>query len=495
MTTIIQESGIQHPDYIAFSSRWRMVRDVLAGKHDIDLAGTRYLPCPVGYDTNRYEAYQTRAVLYNATSRTADGYMGAIFRKPADIQVPEQLEYLLEDTDGKGNSLIQFSKIVSKDVVSLGRQGVLIDYPDASNVKTLKDEREMFMKARFSSYTAESIVNWETKRVGSKTVLVKLMLREDECTTSGHAFNQEVTESYRLLELDEKGEYTVKKMTPTEESDGTSTKKFLKETGIYKPTLKDGSPLKHIPFMFIGSETFLPCPDLPPLYDLAQLNVAHYRNSADFEQACFMVGQPTPWISGLDNTFIEENRGSLVIGSNTAWLLPDGAAAGMLESKVNKGMILQAMELKEAEMIGIGARIIQDNTSKGSEATESVQLRRSGEASQLSTIADNISIAMVQLFKWAAMWEGVPESEIDDIKYLLNKDFFSAMLSAQHITSLVASWQGGAISHEVLLNNLRRGEIVSELKTNEDVKDEIESEPPPLGTVDSFSEPMGEGDE
>jgi len=485
MTITLSESNIHHPDYAAFSEIWTMIRDSIAGKKQIDIRGEIYLPIPNLYDDARYTAYQTRAVWYGATGKTLDGYLGAIFRKPAQVELPEGLEYLLKDTDGEGNNLSQFSKAVARDVIPMGRKGVLVDYPKADGVVTLEDEINSDMKARFLTYTPESIVNWATCRKGSKTVLTSVLLKEESAVVSGHAFSREVTPVYRMLDLDEQGHYVQRKMVLCTEEDREGNEiTTLQERGeTTKPLLPGGIPMDYIPFMFIGSETFTPAPDLPPLYDIAQLNVAHYRNSADHQQAVFAVGQPTPWISGLDNTFIENNKGQLVIGSNACWLLPDGAVAGMLESKTNKGMILESMQHLEIEMVGIGARIIQDNTSKGSEATESVMMRRSGESSQLACIADNISEAMEILFRWAGAWMGISESELENIKFQLNKDFFGATLPPQQITALVGAWQGGAISHEVLLNNFRKGEIISELKSNEEVLDEIESEPPPLGTL------------
>lgn len=486
MATVLRQSSIQHAEYANFKSRWKLIRDVLAGKKDIDDEGETYLPKPSGYSDDRYTAYQIRAVLYNATARTLDGYLGAIFRKEAEVQLPEELKYLLTDADGQGNNLVQFSKQVTRDVISMGRHGILVDYPAAQNIETLADERAANLQAHLVSYTPESITNWNTERVGSKTILTNLMLEETNQNTDTHVFEKDEYKRWRMLELDSEGRYVqrVMELKTSKDATGKDIETLMEVETIY-PKLPNGEYLDYIPFVFVGSETFTPSPDLPPLYDLAQLNIAHYRNSADWEQSVFMVGQPTPWISGLDDKFIEENKGQLVIGSGAAWLLPDGAVAGMLESKSDRNMIQKAMEAKEAEMIGLGARIIQDNTARGSESTESVQLRRSGEASQLSCIADNVSQAMVQIMQWAGEWMNAGSTEI---KYQLNKDFFAAKLTHQEMTALVTSWHMQAIPHSVVLDNFRRGEIISELQTNEEVISLLEKEGPPLGLMGNENE-------
>ena len=483
MPVTLQYGSIQHQDYDKFITRWRMIRDVIEGKEAIDSRGTTYLPQPKGYDDTRYLAYQTRAVLYNATSKTLDGYLGQLFRKEAETSLPEGLEYLEGDTDGEGNSLVQFSKKVCRDVISQGRYGILVDYPQAKGVETLEDERKANMKAYLIPYPTESIKNWSTKRVGARTILSSLLLESSELDTgNGHVFGSVAVRQWRLLEIDNTGKYVQRKMRESEQIDskGNKTRVIVEVETIY-PKLPNGEFLTEIPFVFIGSETFTPKPDLPPLYHLAQLNLAHYRNSADFEQAVFMIGQPTPYITGVDDQFIEKNQGSLVFGSGVAWLLPPDCTVGLIESKSEKNLIFKAMDAKEQEMVGLGAKIIQDSTARGSESSESIQLRRSGEASQLSCIADNVSQGIVRAMGWVAMWQGVNPEKVE---YQINKDFYAQRLTHQDITALVAAWQGGAITHEILLDNFRKGEVVSELKTNDYILAKLEEEGPTLGMLE-----------
>ena len=473
----ISLGGIEHPFYTRFKRRWKLINDVLAGKDDLDMGGETYLLRPSDYSDAQYQAYQDRAVFYNATARTLEGYQGAIYRKEATVTLPEEMQYLLTDADGEGNNLTQFSKSVARDVIPKGRGGLLIDYPDTTGIKTLADERKYNIRSHMSAFSPESILNWGTRRVGAKTVLDYLLIEEG--LVDGISREDIMIEDRALirLSLDSDGLYTQERYGLVEDTDvkGNPYREFRSKGEVLKPTLPGGKRLDFIPFIFIGSETFSPKPNLPPFYDLAQLNLAHYRNSADWEQAVYMIGQPTTYITGLDDTFIEENRGHIKYGSNATWLLPPETKCGILESTAPKPLIKQAMDAKEQQMIGLGARIIQDSTSRGSEAGESIMLRRSGEASQLSCIADNISDAFEKALRWIAEFTGANPEEV---KYRLNKDFYATRLSHQDILALLASWQGGMISHEVALDNLRAGEVVNELTTNDEVLGQIDTEGP-----------------
>ena len=160
MSLTLKASELYHEEYAEFINRWELITDVIAGKEDIDEKGDTYLPIPSGRSDTEYQAYQKRAVLYNATARTMDGLLGALFRKDVKVEVPEPLEYILDNTDGEDNGVNQFSKKVATNVISKGRQGILVDFPQASGITTLREERNANMKARIQTYTPESIVNW-----------------------------------------------------------------------------------------------------------------------------------------------------------------------------------------------------------------------------------------------------------------------------------------------------------------------------------------------
>ena len=70
----------------------------------------------------------------------------------------------------------------------------------------------------------------------------------------------------------------------------------------------DEKPLGTIPFSFVGADNNDATVDESPLYPLAQLNVAHYRNSADYEQSLFIVGQATPVFTGLTDEWVTKHN-------------------------------------------------------------------------------------------------------------------------------------------------------------------------------------------
>ena len=79
---------------------------------------------------------------------------------------------------------------------------------------------------------------------------------------------------------------------------GTTRSDGVNHLRTVTPLDAKGMPFNEILFQFVGAENNSPDIDFPPLYDLAELNIGHYRNSADYEETSFIAGQPTPVVSG-----------------------------------------------------------------------------------------------------------------------------------------------------------------------------------------------------
>ncbi|HSU57100.1 MAG TPA: hypothetical protein VLT36_23870 [Candidatus Dormibacteraeota bacterium] len=78
-----------HPDYDAALPDWLRARDVLAGEDAVKAGGEKYLPRLDSQSDLEFLAYRKRAAFFNATARSAEGFVGLIFRRPPFVKVPE----------------------------------------------------------------------------------------------------------------------------------------------------------------------------------------------------------------------------------------------------------------------------------------------------------------------------------------------------------------------------------------------------------------------
>lgn len=455
----------QRPEYAAALSRWRLVRDVCRGSDVIKAAGPLYLPKPNPDDKSkanqsRYQSYLQRAVFYNATGRTRDGLIGAVFRVVPTLTVPPALAYMAEDADGAGSSIYQQSQHVAGDVLETGRALLLVDFPtrdDGAEV-SVADMQAGAVQAIITAYPAESVINWRTTQVGARHLLSLVVLSETYAVEG--EFAADYLEQYRVLRLVE-GRYVVQVWRRAE-----STGPFV-VVEEHIPTRANGAPWTEIPACFIGAQSNDPSIDDAPLYDLAELNLGHYRNSADFEDAAYLVGQPQVWMGGLDEQWVDmlEEKG-IYFGSRAILPLPQGGSAGMLQAAPNT-MAAAAMQSKEQQMIALGARLVEAGSATKT-ATQAAA-DNAAEHSVLSLVASNVSEAYTKALRFAAEFMGAT----GECLYQLNQDFTEARLDPQTLAELVKSWQAGAITDSDLWSQLRRYGLIDAEKTDEDIREEL----------------------
>ena len=162
-----------HPDYDATLAAWSRARDVIAGEDALKSGGVRYLPRLDSQSDEEYAAYKERAAFFNATARTAEGYVGLIFRRPPFVKTPEvgglgvALSEFANDADMLGTPLVGYAKNVVGEVISVGRAGTLIDW-----------ESEVENRAYVSRYAAENILNWRVERINGRSITTMVALLE-----------------------------------------------------------------------------------------------------------------------------------------------------------------------------------------------------------------------------------------------------------------------------------------------------------------------------
>lgn len=429
----MNKANTKRKAYQAQLAHWQLLNDVCsAGDEAIKKAGVKYLPKPNPHDNSdenqsRYQQYVDRAVFYNATGRTLRGLVGTAFAKYPTLLLPSALDYLSDDADGAGVSLYQQSQKALSQTLKLGRHGLFVDYPKTGGEVSIAQKQAMYLRARIVSVKAEQIINWRTERIGGVVKLSLVVIEESKETPK--EFETTTEKQYRVLSLDDSG-YRVRIFDKDGEPTGED----------YYPSDGSGKAWREIPFAFIGGENNDSEIDEPPMLDLAKLNLAHYRNSADYEDSVFFNGQAQPYISGLTEEWrdhLEENK--VYAGSRTVMLLPEGGSYGYAQPQPNT-LVKEAMNGKETQMIALGARLIE----RGSGAKTATQILSEDSAahSVLSLCANNVSDAYRLALKWCALFEnatGEVDYEISQ-EYSLGGDmeavikgFMNGILSSQTV--------------------------------------------------------------
>jgi len=436
------------PEIRAFMPMYQLITDCTAGSIAVKKRGTLYLPKPSPSDLstenlNRYDQYKERAVFYNVTRRTLGGLVGQMFDHEPVIKLPGVLSNLKANATGTGVGIVGLAKALSRPVVSKGRAGLFVDYPDSEEAISLAQLAENGVRPTINYYKPEQIINWRIEARGAEEILTLVVIKEPY-VVKDDGFEQTKRTQWRVLKL-VNNQYIC-------EIWRTNTSAPWK---VFNPLDHNGRPLTEIPFQFVGSENNDPDIDEPPMFDLSDLNIAHYRNSADYEEACFIVGQPTLVLAGLSADWYKEVLNSRVdFGSRGGIPLPVGGSAELLQVNENT-MAFEGMSHKERQMVALGAKLVEMKSVQRT-ATES-QLDANNETSTLVSSAENVSAAMTWAIGVAGKYVGVSGGE-----FTLNTEFELNTLSPEDQKAVIATWQAGAISFTEMRSRLRHGGLATQ---------------------------------
>ena len=451
----------KHKEFNEYYEIWERCEHASEGQDEIHECGVKYLPRLSGQNDAEYYAYKQRALYFNATARTVDGLTGMLFMKPETIEAPAAMDSIIADVTMGGLSLHQFAEMISEEVITVGRCGVLVDYPPIVNAVTLAQAQAQGARPYATMYDAESIINWKTGRINNVEQLTLVVL-EEENEIPVDEFETKCEPQWRVLDLGD-GAYRQRVFRKDKRGE------FILVDEIY-PQI-NGRVINKIPFEFFGVRDNTPCVDKPPLLDLVDVNLSHYRTTADYEHGLHFTGLPTPVVTGY---YSDDKSASLRIGSGTAWLLPDPQSKAFYLEFTGQGLgeLREALRAKETMMATLGARILAPE-KRAAEAAQTANIHRSSENSVLASIAKSISVGLTHVMEWLRDWSNIT----GEVKVELNRDFIPNSMTAQDVDVLVKSWQAGAISANVLFENLVAGDIISQETSFDDEQERIATRP------------------
>lgn len=456
MPNVAAQSGVEfvRRELVPYLPQYVLIEDCIAGEQQVKAAKEVYLPIPGDRNQpdmqTRYSAYVTRAVFYNVAGRTLEGLVGRVFTRDPVLEVPTSLQPVIDDANGESVSFDTLTQDGVAKVLAFGGAGMHIDYPNIEGGATRLDLIKGLVRPTIHLHDRRNVINWRKMRRGGKDILTLVVIR-DEYTVEDDGFASKQEIQYKVLRL-VNGVYT---MEIWRKPAGT-TAGFQLAEGPYTPRNSAGNTYDEIPFRFIGPRKSGSEIEKPPLYDICSLNMAHYRNSADYEESCFVTGQPTVWAAGLTQQWVKDVLGGQVlVGARGILPLPEGGSAGMLQSEPNT-MPFEAMQHKERQMTALGAKLIEQKQVQRT-ATETSADEES-ESSVLSSTARNVSNAFLWGLQWCGYFVGVDESSI---KFQLNTDFDLAKLTTEERMQLVKEWQAEAITFGEMRSGLLKAGIAT----------------------------------
>ncbi len=436
---VVSESPfVRNLDSIAMMSDWSVMAAVTRGTNYIRDLSETYLPQEPREDDDAYTTRVNRSVLSPYTSRLIETAAGAILRKPIHVEGDPYWLDLIQNIDGLGSSINEYARRSLVSSLTYGHSAILVDYPAAMGARNLAEERALGRRPYFVHVDAPQIWGWRKEAGTNRLLQVRI---HDYDVRPLNEFGEEQVEQMRVIYPGRYDLYTL----------GQEVVEFT-ESGDYS--------LPEIPLVPIYSNRRGLLISQPPLLDIANLNITHYQRQADLIHALHIAAMPTLVLEGWDDT-----TGSATMGVNYAIAMQPGNKAYYVQADATSfDAQMSELESLASQMSTLGVTKLFGQKFVA-ESAEAKRIDQAQSNSVLSIISQELESALNQAFAFAAQYVGLEPPEIT-----IDRDFDYYRLIGQDVAVLAQLADTGKISNAMLLEVLRRGEI---LPDNINIEEEL----------------------
>lgn len=416
---------------------WDLVADLMNGTAAMRKAGERHLPRWPSEDVCSHKLRVSTATLFPAYQRTVSVLTGKPFSKPLTIRedVPPRIEAWLDDVDQEGRNLDAFAADLCSDALAYGFCGILVDAPQAEGLRTVADESAAGIRPYFVHVKHDAILGWRTDKQGGATVLSQLRLMESVEEEDG-AFGTKTVSQVRVLDRGKWATYRKVKGVDGRES------WQLHQEGL--------TSIDVIPFAPVYGYRKGHMQGVPPMLDLAYLNIEHWQSKSDQQNILHTARVPILFTKAMEGKELSVGAGTMVQASS-----PDADMKFVEHSGSSIEAGRQSLLDLEDQMRQVGAELL---VIKPGNTTE-VQTRQDNEPAMcdLQRIMQALEDALDLALHYMAEFAGEPTGG----QVSIYSDFGVATLAEASAQLLATMQADGALSHPTLINELKRRGVLS----------------------------------
>ena len=421
--------------WVRMEPGWLLIEQLLGGTRKIRAGHRKFLPQFPREADDSYDVRLSKAVLSPFYKRLELLLAGMLTRKPVRLtDVSDQVTEQLFDVDLEGNDLQTWLFATARVALRYGHVGVLVDAPRAG-----ENGRPYWI-----TISPRELLGWRTEVIDGKQRLTMLRIAETVTVPDGKYGEKDVQRvrvltpgAYEIHEKDEKGDYKLV-------DEGTTS-------------------LSEIPFAVAYANRTGVMESMPPLDDIAELNLQHYQVSSDLSNILSVSAIPLLAIYGFPQSAEE-----ISAGPSEAISLPETASAGYIEPSGNSfDAQFKQLEQIENKINGLGLAAVLGAKLVG-ESAEAKRIDRSQGDSTMMVIAQQMQDLIDNCLRFHAEYLQEPVAGSSQV----NRDFMGQRLEPQEIQALLQLYTAGTITQDTLLNELANGDVLSE---DFDIEEEIEA--------------------
>ncbi|WP_248769072.1 DUF4055 domain-containing protein [Pseudomonas sp. MWU12-2345] len=424
----------------AMAECWPMIKALLGGTAAMRAAGNAYLPQWPNEDSAFYNARLNTATLFPAFARTIDVLCAKPFSRPIIYgeDTPKTILEYCEDIDLQGRNMHSFAASIMEEAMAYGICGLLVDYPQVTDVKTRADEKRAGVRPYFVQIPAESLLDYDSKRINGVETFTQLRFLENITEKNpADKFDEKTVEQVRVL-------YPGKWETYREKQNAAGDLEWLLfEEGV--------TTLTKIPFVPVYGKRLGFMEAMAPLRELAFMNVEHWQSKSDQQTILHVARVPILFGTGFEDDDLTIGAACAVTSES-----PDATLSYVEHSgKAIESGRVSILDIED-RMRQVGAELLVIKPGK----TTVAQTLADNEPGMcaLQRVTQDVEDSMDQAMQLMAEWIGEPEGG----HLTIYNDFGAASLAEASADLLLEMNVAGVLSNETLFGEIQRRGMVKD---------------------------------
>jgi len=465
---------IQTPAYKRMKKHEPMIAALMGGTAAVRALGETFLPRNTAESVKNYENRLSTAFLTPFFSTNVKKMAGKVFAKAPTLSedMDEKIRLYCDDIDMQGNNLHCFASDALAEVIAYGMGWILVDFPIVSPEQTRTVAEEKLSGARpYWNYLHFSQVPYVKRNSVSKQIEEAIVIEFVEVVNGSSV---DVEKRFRVLRP---GSWELWRES-AESKKSNKTAYELIDSGI---TTIDFVALVPLFAGRIGSGFEA----VPPLLDMAYLNIAHYQGRSNQQNALTVAQFPILAASGwrpeeptTNAAGVPNNNDPIAIGPRKLLHADDPQAKFYFVE--HTGAAIEAgrnylSDIKD-EITIQGLQLLMPRADTAAKTATESSNQQDDTLCELERIAKSYQDALNQALMFTAKWV-----RSDKPGSIALNGRFDLPRGASDQNTLLSMRQNGDLSRGTLYAEMQRRGVLSDSFNPDDEKEILLNEAPDMG--------------
>jgi hypothetical protein len=433
------------------------IRDIIKGGAHMRSRGEVYLPKFPMESAEDYKSRKDSTWLFNGVKKARDDISGRVFEKPvvlADQEGP--LFEWCQNIDLEGRDLSNFAADVFK--ASIGGPGIsfiMADAPPRGEEVTRGQAEAMGLRPYLVGLSLEQVVGWKWELANNAPVLTQFRIMEEVEDEARDEYSDDTVQQIRVLSLEE-GRVAVRLFRKNDKD------KWVQH-GDDMPT---DFPQIYVVPIYTGRTGFFTAE--PPLAEIAELNLAHWRVQSDKSNCLHKSLSPLLFMKQMAEL---GEGGDVVVNSAGFGFTGSSDNADMKWVEITgSGIDAGSNELEEIkdQMKQMGLQLISERIGVSTATGDSIDEGKT--VTRIRMWADDLKDAIEIALGWMAEIAGI-EAETEVV---ISKDF--GVLGNLPMSDVKDMYLSGVISKKTYIKEAQRRGVLDESVNPDDEGERVETE-------------------